>query len=161
MSSADERSPRMTRRRDSSRFGPSAVIREGPSSGDADLLSFFVDGEGQVVQDRRCSTRHAAVVHRAWLGWWTRPGEFGSVAAYLEDISLGGAKLLVTATPPAPQQLIWLCVGAPDPIECVQAKVLAVTPRPEGDCIVRVAFGAPCPQNLYQTAIYGLDRNRR
>ena len=67
-------------------------------------------------------------MHRAWLGWWTSPGEFGSVAARLEDISLGGAKV-VTANPPAPQQLVWLCLGIPDPTECVQAKVLERHPQ--------------------------------
>ena len=159
MSTTDERNPRMRSRRNPSHFGPAAVIREGSSSGGLHLLSYFVDSAGQRVEERRSSPRYPALVHRAWLGWWTKPGEFGSVAAQLEDISLGGAKV-VTANPPAIQQLVWLCLGIPDPTECAQAKVLAVTAAPDGDFIVRLAFGAPCPQELYQTAIYGLERNR-
>ncbi len=158
MSSADERNPRMPSRRNPSRFGPAAVIREGSTSEDAHLLSFFVNEDGLLVEERRTSPRYRAKVHRAWLGWWTSPGEFGSVAARLEDISLGGARV-VTANPPAAQQLVWLCLGIPDPTECVQAKVLEIIPTPNGDFIVRLAFGTPCPQNLYQTAIYGLERS--
>jgi hypothetical protein len=157
MSSTDERNPRMKSRRHQSHFGPAAVIREGSSSGDAHLLSHFVNGAGERALERRSSPRYRAVVHRAWLGWWTSPGEFGSVAARLEDISLGGARV-VTANPPATQELVWLCLGIPDPTECVQAKVLEVIPTPDGDFVVRLAFGAPCPQELYQTAVYGLQR---
>jgi hypothetical protein len=46
----------------------------------------------------------------------------------------------------------------PDPAECVQAKVVAVSLRSERDFIVRIAFGTPCPQNLYQIAIHGAGR---
>jgi hypothetical protein len=144
MSSADECSPRNPGRGGPSRFGPAAVIREAPPSGDAHLLSFFIDGAGQVIEERRAAPRCRPVVHRAWLGWWTRPGEFGSVPARLEDISQGGARL-VTAKPPTEQQR-------------VQAKVVAVTPGPDSEFIVRLAFAGPCPQSLYRTAIFGLDR---
>jgi hypothetical protein len=119
-----------------------------------------VNEAGQLVEERRRSPRFPAVVQRAWLGWWTSPGEFGSVAARLENISLGGA-MVVTANPPATEQLVWLCLGIPDPTDCVQAKVLEVRPGPDGNFIVRLAFGAPCPQNLYQTAVYGFDRSGR
>ncbi len=159
MSSVDECSPRNPGRGGPSRFGPAAVIREAPPSGDAHLLSFFIDGAGHLIEERRAAPRCRPVVHRAWLGWWARPGDFGSVPARLEDISQGGARL-VTAKPPTEQQLVWLCLGIPDPTECVQAKVLAVTPGADGDFVVRLAFAGPCPQSLYRMAIYGLDRNR-
>jgi hypothetical protein len=157
MSSADQRNPRVPGRRDPSRFGPSAIVREGPPAGDAHLLSLFVNEAGQTVEERRSSPRHKAVLHRAWLGWWTSPGQFGSVAAHLVDISLGGAKV-VTANPPPAAQLVWLCLGIPDPAECVQAKVLEVIPKNDREFIVRLAFGSPCSENLYQTAIYGFER---
>jgi hypothetical protein len=160
MSSAEKPNPRMPRRRDPSHFSPSAIIREGPPTGDARLLSFFVDRDGHIVEEPRSSPRFRALVQRAWLGWWSTPSEFGRVAACLEDISLGGARL-VTANPPAVQQLVWLCLGNPDPIDCVQAKILAVTPNPAGGHTVRLAFGIPCPQKLYQTAIYGFERTGR
>jgi hypothetical protein len=123
-----------------------------------DLLPLFVDRTGVPLDERRRTPRYPAEVHRAWLGWWTGPGTFHTVAAHLDDISLGGARLLIAA-PPAAGQILWLCLGIPDPSECVQAKVVAVSPGPDGDSIVRLAFGAPCPRNLYQTAIYGLCRS--
>jgi hypothetical protein len=141
-----------------SRFGPAAVIRESPASEDTDLLERFAAATGAGlghVAERRRSVRLRAVEHRAWLGWWASPGQFTTVAARLEDISHGGAKL-VMAEPPAPQQLVWLCLGTPEPTECVQAKVVAVTPAPESGSTVRLAFGTPCPENLYRVAIYGL-----
>jgi hypothetical protein len=127
------------------------------------LLSLFPDGTETVARERRQSPRYPALACCAWLGWWTAPSAFATVPAHLADISQGGAKLLA-AKPPPPQQIVWFCLGVPDPVECVQAKVVAVTPaadRAAGDFIVRIAFGLPCPQNLYQTAIYGVGRTPR
>jgi PilZ domain len=160
MSTVDECSPRVLGPKGPSHFGPSAVVREAPAAGDVELLPLFLNRPDTSVDDRRRTPRYPAEVHRAWLGWWTGPGAFHTVAAKLEDISMGGARLH-TADPPAAGQILWLCLGIPDPSECVQAKVVAVSPSAEGDCIVRVAFGAPCPRNLYQTAIYGLDRRQK
>jgi hypothetical protein len=156
MSSPDERDSPIRGPKKPPRFGPNAVIREGPASEDAHVLDLFGSGPHPATEERRRSPRHAAVIHRAWLGWWVGPGEFRCVAACLQDISLGGARL-ATSDPPASHQFVWLCLGTPDPTECVQAKVLAVAQRPEGDFVVRLAFGTPCPHNLYQTAIYGLS----
>jgi hypothetical protein len=127
------------------------------------LLPLFQNGVEVAVQERRQSPRYPAVEHCAWLGWWTAPGEFGTVPVHLEDISLGGAKLIATK-PPQPQQIVWFCLGVPDPAECVQGKVVAVTPVSDvsaGDFIVRIAFGTPCPENLYRAAIYGAGRAAR
>jgi hypothetical protein len=157
MPTADERDPARPGPRTPSRFGPAAIIREGPPSQDNDCLYLFENTAEIAVEERRRSPRYPAVQQSAWLGWWTAPEEFGVVPVHLEDISLGGAKLLA-AEPPAPQQIVWFCLGVPDPAECVQAKVVLVTPISEGDFIVRIAFGTPCPQNLYRTAIYGLGR---
>jgi len=109
--------------------------------------------------ERRQSPRYRALEQRAWLGWWVGPHQFITMAARLEDISQGGAKL-VAADPPPAQHIVWLCLGTPEPTECVRSKVVATTRRPEGDCIVRLAFGTPCPQNLYQIAISGLTPER-
>jgi hypothetical protein len=139
------------------RFGPTAIIREGPPSQDTHLLPLFafaVDGTPAPVE-RRESPRLPAVERRAWLGWWATPDQFQTFAARLDDISQGGAKL-VTSDPPPTQQVVWLCLGMPEPTECVQAKVLQVIPTADGVAIVRIAFGMPCPHNLYQVAIHGL-----
>jgi hypothetical protein len=154
MPTADEHDPARAGAKARSRFGPAAVIREGPPSQDTHLLSRFENGVEKVPLERRSSPRYPAVEHRAWLGWWTAPNQFGTVPVHLQDISLSGARLLAVE-PPLPHQFVWFCLGVPEPAECVQAKVVAVTPRSEGDFVVRIAFGTPCPQNLYQIAIYG------
>jgi hypothetical protein len=144
--------------RPSSRFGPAAIVRESPASEDTHLLAQFAaaaaSGGGHVPERRRW-VRVPAVEHRAWLGWWVAPSQFTTEAARLEDISHGGARLL-TADPPAPGLIVWLCLGTPEPTECVQAKVVAVSAGPEGQSIVRLAFGTPCPENLYRVAVHGL-----
>jgi hypothetical protein len=157
MPTAEKRHPVPAGAKTPLRFGPAAVTREGPPSQDTHLLCLFESSARTVVEERRHVPRYRTALHRAWLGWWTAPGAFGTVPVHLDDISLGGAKLLA-AEPLLPQQIVWLCLGVPDPAECVQAKVVAVTPRSEGDFIVRIAFGIPCPHNLYQAAICGAGR---
>jgi hypothetical protein len=119
----------------------------------------FAQQAETAVADRRLSPRFRAVEQRAWLGWWTSSRAFATIAARLDDISQGGAKLVITDPPPV-EQIVWLCLGIPGPTECVQAKVLAVLPTPRGDAVIRLAFGAPCPLNLYQLAIYGLAERK-
>src|SRR3954454_14095464 len=140
-------------------FGPAAIIREGLPSQDIHLLALFVaeavcdyddDLEEEVERaqsppfvERRRSPRFRAVEQCVLLGWWSTEGRFTRIAARLENISKGGAKL-VTTDPARVQvdQLVWLCLGQPTPTECVQAKVLAVTPpsspSSEGASIVRL-----------------------
>jgi hypothetical protein len=183
MSNGDHHSnpPRQAVRRPSG-FGPAAIVREGLPSQDVHLLALFVaeavcdcdleeDGEPAQSQsrpfvERRQSPRFRAVEQSVWLGWWSTEGRFTKMAARLENISKGGAKL-ITPDPAAVQvdQLVWLCLGRPTPTECVQAKVLAVTPSSppssEGASIVRLAFGSPCPEGFYQAVIYGLAASGR
>lgn len=155
MSTADEPNPTRPGPRTPSRFGPAAIIREAPPSEDKHLLCLFAEQ----VADRRQSPRFPAVEPRAWLGWWVGPQRFATVAARLDNISQGGARLVLPDPPPV-QQIVWLCMGMPTPAECVQAKVLEVGRTPEGDSVIRLAFGAPCPHNLYRVAISGLaERN--
>lgn len=138
------------------RFGPGAIIREGPPSEDVQLLRYFGSvALGMPLDRRRWSRVPAASEPRAWIGWWAGPRRFVSFDARLDNISQGGAKLL-SASPPPVHQIVWLCLGIPDPIECVRAKVLEVVPAPGGDSAVRLAFGAPCPENLYRIAVDGL-----
>jgi hypothetical protein len=152
--------------RPSTRYGPAAIVREAPASEDVELVALFGSEAGgspdleppaPAFVERRRWRRFPAIEHRAWLGWWAGPRQFTTVAARLEDISQGGAKL-TTADPPAAGQIVWLCLGIPEPCECVQAKVVATspTPEPEGGTIVRLAFGTLCPEKLYRIAIHGL-----
>jgi hypothetical protein len=156
MSNADARQPAPE---GSTRFGPRAIVREGPPSEDTHLLRLFAQQADLPVIDRRQSPRMPAIEQRAWLGWWATPRQFTTVSARLENISQGGAKLVLADSPPA-QQIVWLCLGTPGPTECVQAKVLAVIPTSRRSSIIRLAFGTPCPQNLYQVAVCGLSAGR-
>jgi hypothetical protein len=159
MSTSNERNPSRPGPRSPARFGPNAIIREAPASEDGHLLPLFSQQTGSAVAERRQSTRFRAAERHAWIGWWACSERFETVAAHLDNISQGGAKL-VLAKPPPVQQIVWLCVGVPDPAECVQAKVLEVRPEPGGDSAIRLAFGLPCPHNLYRVAISGLAAAR-
>ena len=146
MTMADDRFPSRPGSRRPSRFGPTAIIREFIPSEDAQLLPLFA--QRVETEERRQSPRFPAAEQRTWLGWWTITQMFATVATRLDDISQGGARL-VMADPPAAGQIVWLCLGIPGPIECVQAKVIAVTPGsgpgPEADSIVpdRVRYSLP------------------
>jgi hypothetical protein len=150
-----ERKPPRSGPSSPARFGPAAIVREGPPTEEAQLLPWFISGAATARVERRLSPRIKAVEHRAWLGWWTGPREFATRAAWLDDISPGGARLLMVNPPPT-QEIVWLCLGVPEPTECVQAKVLEAAPATAEAFSVRLAFGTPCPENLYRIAIAGL-----
>jgi hypothetical protein len=160
MTTANQPDPRGAGARSRSRFGPRAIIKEASPTEDAHVLPLFgqhADGDDDrpAADDRRLSRRYQAVEQRAWLGWWSQDRGFAITIARLDDISQGGARLVAPVPPPV-DQILWLCLGSPGPAECVQAKVLAALPSPQGDFIIRIAFGAPCPTALYRIAIYGL-----
>jgi hypothetical protein len=160
MSHADPRNPAQPGPKGSNRFGPSAIVREGPPSEDVHLLRLFAQQAELPVVERRQSPRFPAVEQRAWLGWWATSRRFTTVAARLVDISQGGAKLVLAGPPCAVQQIVWLCLGIPGPTECVQAKLLSVTPTSRRESVIRLAFGTPCPHNLYRVAVAGLPARR-
>src|SRR6185503_9932557 len=86
-----------------SRFGPTAIVREGPPSEDVHLLALFVaeavcdfdsDEEaerppGRSFPERRQSPRFRPAEQQVWLGWWSTAGHFTRIDARLENISKG------------------------------------------------------------------------
>jgi len=102
------------------------------------------------VKNRRASARHSATEYRVWLGLWAGPDQFEAQAARVENISLGGARIVI-ASPPAKAQRVWLRVGTSTCTDCVQATVLEIEALPAGDFAARLAFDAPCPPRLLQT----------
>jgi hypothetical protein len=149
--------------REPKRFGPYAIVREGPISEGRDVIGLFpsepphaIDSSLPTGIERRRSARIVAREHRLWVGWWVGPNQFHTVGSFLDNISQGGARVLIVDPPPK-DQLIWLCLGNPTPAECVSAKVLEVIPLFSGDFAIRVAFGSPCPSNFYRIAIQGVD----
>jgi hypothetical protein len=106
------------------------------------------------MKNRRASARHDATEIRGWLGLWPARDQFEARAARIENISLGGARLVLT-TPPTLSQRVWLRAGTPICTECVQATVLEVRPRADGEFTVRLAFDFPCPNELLHTVANG------
>src|SRR5689334_3415574 len=109
MTMANQGNRRCPGPRSPSRFGPAAIIREASATEDAHLLSLFNERVGPGLDDRRQSPRYQAVTQRAWLGWWSGPGSFVARGARLDDISQGGARL-VMADPPPVGEIVWVCL---------------------------------------------------
>jgi hypothetical protein len=143
--------------REPKRFSPYAIIREGPVTEGGDVLALFqkeISGAVAVPAgvERRRSPRFPAREYRLWVGWWIGPSAFHTAASYLENISQGGTRVRML-NPPPQDQLVWLCLGDPNPAECVRAKVLEVVLLPSVEYAVRVAFGTRCPDNFYRIAV--------
>jgi hypothetical protein len=105
--------------------------------------------------ERRRSRRYPAVEDRAWLGWWRNERDYSIVAARLIDISRGGARVAM-AEPPPRRQAVWVCLGAPRPIDCVRATTLEATRVRQGEYSVRLEFHGNGPDILYRAAVHGL-----
>ncbi|ODT99359.1 MAG: hypothetical protein ABS79_04600 [Planctomycetes bacterium SCN 63-9] len=106
------------------------------------------------MKNRRRTPRLHATEFRVWLGLWVSPDRFEAQAARIENISLGGARI-VSLSPLNRSQSVWLRMGTPACMECVGATVLEVEKLPEGDYAVRLEFDAPCPRHLILTATEG------
>ena len=107
----------------------------------------------------RRATRHAARTSVVWLGWWQGEQEFFALTARLANISRGGALVLVRQAPPENHPL-WICLGTPEPDECLAAKVLEVRNARRGACAVRLAFRDPCPSRFLEAAVCGRTGRR-
>jgi hypothetical protein len=103
-------------------------------------------------EDRRLMPRHEAAGHPVWLGWWRGKEAYFSNPARLLNLSRGGALLLVKDPPPE-GQAVWLCVGEPEPTDCVEARVLEVRSARRRECQVRLEFREPCPHAFFESAI--------
>jgi hypothetical protein len=102
----------------------------------------------------RSATRHAARTYVVWLGWWQGEQEFFALTARLANISRGGALILVRQAPPENHPL-WICLGTPEPDECLAAKVLEVRRARRGECAIRLAFRDPCPSRFLEAVVCG------
>jgi hypothetical protein len=114
---------------------------------------------GVPVRDRRFMPRHEATEFAIWLGWWRgeakHQGDFFTTNARLINISRGGA--LITAIDPPPQaHKVWICLGSPEPADCVEATVRQVTTVRRRQCAVRLSFSRSCPQGFFEAAVCGL-----
>src|SRR5262245_15366292 len=93
----------------------------------ARLLDVFRRWLDPAPQELRRAARHAARTFVVWVGWWQGANnrEFFALTARLANISRGGV-LLYVAQPPPQKHAVWLCLGTPEPDECLAARVLEV-----------------------------------
>ena len=96
--------------------------------------------------------RHKTRPFQVWLGWNQTGATFQASSARMVDISRGGAQLLIV-DPPNPRSKVWICLGKPDPSDCVEAIVLDVRIARRNVWTVRVAFREPCPHPFFEAAV--------
>jgi len=155
------------RERPGSRGGK--TIRRDPSPMDdsvyrgraerAGLLNQFRRWLTKPPQEGRRATRHAARTYVVWLGWWQAEHEFFALTARLSNISRGGA-LIVVQQPPPENHPVWICLGTPEPDECLAAITLEVRTARRGECSIRLAFQEPCPSRFLEAAVCGRTSQR-
>lgn len=105
--------------------------------------------------ERRLHPRRPAVDYRIWVGGWISGGEFATVAARVEDISRGGARILAPL-PFAEGDDVWLKPGSPEFEGCVRAEVLQTSGVEHGDYVTRVRFLAECDETFFEIVTQGM-----
>ncbi|WP_406695703.1 PilZ domain-containing protein [Singulisphaera sp. Ch08] len=123
-----------------------------PERAQKGLLDLFRAWIAQTTQDRRVMPRHKTRPCEVWLGWKQGEDTFFANSARMVDISRGGAQLLVVA-PPREASKVWICLGEPDPGECLEATVLEVRRARQNVSTVRLAFSEPCPHHFFEAAV--------
>ncbi len=112
---------------------------------------YYPDKDQGPGNERRENPRYLPAETRAWIGWW-HGARFIVAPSELVNLSKGGALIFQDERPPMGQP-IWLCLGAPHPLEYVQARVLDAIPRPgSSDYCVRLDFHIPCPLSFFVAA---------
>lgn len=126
---------------------------------DAGLLDQFRDWIATTPRESRRATRHAAMTYAIWVGWWRGGDEFFALTARLSNIGRGGALIHVKHPPPEAHP-VWICLGTPEPDECIASTVLEVRRARRGECAVRLAFDGPCPPRFLEAAVCGRKSER-
>ena len=112
---------------------------------------YYPDKDQGPGNERRETPRYLPAETRAWIGWW-HGSRFIVAPSELVNLSKGGALISQDERPPMGQP-IWLCLGAPHPLEYIQARVLDAIPRPgSSDYRVRLDFHTPCPLSFFVAA---------
>lgn len=107
--------------------------------------------------DRRRTCRYSGARNRVFLGWWEGP-EFQTTTALLQDISLGGASILIDSPAPA-QELVWLSLYKVPPTEWVEASVIKVENGPRTGLFsrrltqLRIRFFENCSYDFFKSGI--------
>lgn len=105
------------------------------------------------ASDRRKEPRYAAEVQDARIGWW-RNQEFVTSEATLQDISSGGAALVVDPDLQAAPEM-WFCVASGGGAVWVPGRVAALSSTDEGIQRVCLEFSHACPYDVFKVAAWG------
>ena len=145
----------------SHRIDPSSGEDPSPRGLDreAGLLDQFRSWWAGSPTEGRRAARHAARLSVVWVGWWRAGDEFFAETARLSNISRGGA-LIVVRDPPPESRPVWICLGTPEPDECLAGRALEVRRARRGECAVRIVFCEPCPSRFLEAAVCGRTSER-
>ena len=106
-------------------------------------------GGPHISLERRHHPRLPAVDFRVWVGGWATDVEFVTIAARVENLSRGGARV-VSWVPFATGEDVWLRLGSREYMGCVRGEVLEASPNGDGDHLLRIRFHEPCPDPFYE-----------
>jgi hypothetical protein len=137
------------------RFDKIAPGADAPRAESRSLLSLFRLWDGQPTPERRRTPRHEVVESQVWLGWWRGAAGFLASSAVIINLSRGGAFIFLDERPPKDEP-VWVCLGMPDPVGFVEARVVAIKTSRQGQCAVRLEFREPCPYGFFEAAVCGL-----
>lgn len=105
-------------------------------------------------QNRRQFHRFTAVKDHLWAGWWDED-EFVLVEAQLLNISVGGVQVAISRSP-AVGQPVWFRLEGSSVAESLLATVLeSKWMMLKRRFTVRLMFHNPCPDEVYEEAVYG------
>jgi hypothetical protein len=115
-----------------------------------------VAGEGHpLFGERRKEARYMPVARRAYVGWW-EDGTFRTASARVENLSRGGAAVLVEGSPPALMTPAWLCLIGPVRPDWYAGQVVDRAETAGAGRVVRVALARPLPYDVFKAVVWGI-----
>lgn len=104
--------------------------------------------------ERRQACRYEPIDRRTTLGWWDGP-DFHATPASLNNISLGGASVMVVDSPPIGP--IWFHVESEEnrTDDWIEAELIQSDASVTGSTVVHIRFPGGCPYNWFRSAVYG------
>ncbi len=123
------------------RFDKTTPGATGPCVESRSLLGLFRLWDVQPTPERRRLPRHEVVESQVWLGWWRGESGFLTSSALIINLSRGGAMIFLDEQPPKDEP-VWICMGMPDPVGFVEARVVATQLSEHGQCGARPAHSA-------------------
>jgi hypothetical protein len=95
--------------------------------------------------ERRKHARHKINEGRVWTGRWSSPTVFETSASLVNDLSLGGARVM-TSSAPVVGEYLWIRPARPGKLQTLRAKVLEVQAVNQGNYRVRLEFDTSCSE---------------